>query len=118
MDRHLTEKLSKAEAALQREKKLRHLQLDAIRTLWREIQKLQAGGRKEGVNTPSTPMTPLTPLTPLEGGKKVSGAAGKNKVYSEQSVKELTEFCSSLQSQVRFATKFYLFIFSFYVFVN
>ncbi|KAB7498196.1 Centrosomal protein [Armadillidium nasatum] len=98
--RHLTEKLSKAEAALQREKKLRHLQLDAIRTLWREIQKLQAGGRKEGVNTPSTPMTPLTPLTPLEGGKKVSGAAGKNKVYSEQSVKELTEFCSSLQSQV------------------
>lgn len=85
---------------MERERKLRHLQLDAIRTLWREIQKLHAG-RKDGLNTPSTPITPLTPLTPLESGKRPSGCSGnKNKVYSEQSVKELTEFCTSLQSQV------------------
>lgn len=105
--RHLTEKLRLTEEALERERRLRHMQLEAIRTLWREIQKLQASRREGGgVNTPSTPITPLTPLTPLETNKE--GAAGGGgatgpvapKKYSEESVKELTEFCTALQGQV------------------
>lgn len=61
---YLTEKLHTTEVSLERERRLRHMQLDAIRTLWREIQKLHAT-KKDGVTTPGTPMTPLTPLTPL-----------------------------------------------------
>lgn len=95
--RHLTEKLHSTEEALERERRLRHMQLDAIRTLWREIQKLQVN-KRDGVNTPSTPMTPLTPLTPLDAKE---GATGGPKKYSEESVKELTQFCQSLQGQVR-----------------
>lgn len=95
--RHLTEKLRSTEEALERERRLRHMQLDAIRTLWREIQKLQVN-KRDGVNTPSTPMTPLTPLTPLDAKE---GATGGPKKYSEESVKELTQFCQSLQGQVR-----------------
>lgn len=88
------------------------MQLEAIRTLWREIQKLQASKRDGGgLNTPSTPMTPLTPLTPMDnchregsaqGGQGAAAPApsGKGKKYSEESVKELTEFCAALQSQV------------------
>ncbi|KAG7168996.1 Centrosomal protein of 97 kDa-like 1, partial [Homarus americanus] len=95
--KHLTEKLHSTEEALERERRLRHMQLDAIRTLWREIQKLQAS-KRDGVNTPSTPVTPLTPLTPLDA-KEGATSAGPKK-YSEESVKELTEFCASLQGQV------------------
>ncbi|XP_042874189.1 uncharacterized protein LOC122254532 isoform X3 [Penaeus japonicus] len=94
--KHLTEKLHSTEEALERERRLRHMQLDAIRTLWREIQKLQVN-KRDGVNTPSTPMTPLTPLTPLDAKE---GATGGPKKYSEESVKELTQFCQSLQGQV------------------
>ncbi|XP_047485306.1 uncharacterized protein LOC125036607 isoform X3 [Penaeus chinensis] len=94
--KHLTEKLRSTEEALERERRLRHMQLDAIRTLWREIQKLQVN-KRDGVNTPSTPMTPLTPLTPLDAKE---GATGGPKKYSEESVKELTQFCQSLQGQV------------------
>ncbi|KAK4289378.1 hypothetical protein Pmani_037645 [Petrolisthes manimaculis] len=106
--RHLTEKLRVTEEALERERRLRHMQLEAIRTLWREIQKLQASRREGGgVVTPSTPITPLTPLTPLEtnreagvtgGGTTAAPVSSKN--YSEESVKELTEFCTALQGQV------------------
>ena len=86
------------------------MQLDAIRSLWRQIQKLQTG-KRDGVGTPSTPMTPLTPLTPLDtkekGDKGIVSAKGVNaRTYSEESVKELTLFCTSLQNEVR---SFYLF---------
>lgn len=94
--RYLTEKLRATEASLLRERKLRHLQLDAIRTLWREIQKLQASGRKDSANTPSTPMTPITPLTPLDINKKVASSSDA-KGNSESELKEL---CNSLQLQV------------------
>lgn len=106
------EKLRSTEEALERERRLRHMQLEAIRTLWREIQKLQVSKREGGgLNTPSTPMTPLTPLTPLENYHREGGAQGgqggaagassaKGKKYSEESVKELTEFCAALQQQV------------------
>ncbi|XP_069182530.1 centrosomal protein of 97 kDa isoform X6 [Procambarus clarkii] len=102
--KHLTEKLHSTEEALERERRLRHMQLDAIRTLWREIQKLQAN-KREGVTTPSTPITPLTPLTPLDAKEGAAAAtaaavAAGTKKYSEESVKELTEFCASLQGQV------------------
>nr|XP_053630168.1 mucin-5AC-like isoform X3 [Cherax quadricarinatus] len=97
--RHLTEKLRSTEEALERERRLRHMQLDAIRTLWREIQKLQAS-KRDGVNTPSTPITPLTPLTPLDSKEGAASAPAGTKKYSEESVKELTEFCASLQGQV------------------
>lgn len=80
---------------MERERRLRHMQLEAIRTLWREIQKLQANK----VNTPSTPMTPLTPLTPLEV-REGTAAAASTKKYSEESVQELTKFCAALQGQV------------------
>ena len=80
------------------------MQLDAIRSLWRQIQKLQTG-KRDGVATPSTPMTPLTPLTPLDAKEKTdkntATAAGKTKIYSEESVKELTQFCTVLQNEVR-----------------
>ncbi|KAK7071626.1 hypothetical protein SK128_014587 [Halocaridina rubra] len=95
--KHLTEKLRTTEEALEKERRLRHMQLDAIRTLWREIQKLQA--TKQNDITPSTPMTPLTPLTPFDASKESSGTVIVKK-YSEESVKELTEFCTSLQGQV------------------
>ncbi|XP_071524302.1 uncharacterized protein Cep97 isoform X2 [Panulirus ornatus] len=95
--KHLTEKLHSTEEALERERRLRHMQLDAIRTLWREIQKLQAS-KRDGVNTPSTPITPLTPLTPLDS--KDGATSTGTKKYSEESVKELTQFCASLQGQV------------------
>ncbi|XP_068236755.1 serine-rich adhesin for platelets-like isoform X2 [Palaemon carinicauda] len=95
--KHLTEKLRSTEEALERERRLRHMQLDAIRTLWREIQKLQATKREDV--TPSTPMTPLTPLTPLDAIKDNNGTVSVKK-YSEESVKQLTEFCTSLQGQV------------------
>ncbi|XP_045127061.1 flocculation protein FLO11-like isoform X2 [Portunus trituberculatus] len=110
--KHLTEKLRSTEEALERERRLRHMQLEAIRTLWREIQKLQASKRDGGLNTPSTPMTPLTPLTPMdnssrEGAQAGTAAAppavavpGAGKKYSEESVKELTQFCAALQGQV------------------
>ncbi|XP_053630153.1 serine-rich adhesin for platelets isoform X3 [Cherax quadricarinatus] len=97
--KHLTEKLRSTEEALERERRLRHMQLDAIRTLWREIQKLQAS-KRDGVNTPSTPITPLTPLTPLDSKEGAASAPAGTKKYSEESVKELTEFCASLQGQV------------------
>ncbi|KAK8754071.1 hypothetical protein OTU49_009538, partial [Cherax quadricarinatus] len=48
--KHLTEKLRSTEEALERERRLRHMQLDAIRTLWREIQKLQVGQLQESLS--------------------------------------------------------------------
>ncbi|XP_063849113.1 uncharacterized protein LOC135093623 isoform X2 [Scylla paramamosain] len=110
--KHLTEKLRSTEEALERERRLRHMQLEAIRTLWREIQKLQASKRDGGLNTPSTPMTPLTPLTPMDNSNREGAQAGTaaapapvaapggGKKYSEESVKELTQFCAALQGQV------------------
>ena len=40
--RHLTKELSAAKSALEQERKLRALQMDAIKVLWKEVQMLDA----------------------------------------------------------------------------
>ena len=53
--KYLTKELSSAKSALEQERKLRALQMDAIKVLWKEVQMMDAtkGGREADKSRPS-----------------------------------------------------------------
>ena len=84
--RHLTKELSAAKSALEQERKLRALQMDAIKVLWKEVQMLDANRSENatlgvgGVNTPSN-----RPRPSGSSGSKISSRS------SEHSIAKLME---------------------------
>jgi len=111
--RHLTRELQSAKAALEQERKLRSLQMDAIKVLWKEVQMMDAGKVSS-----SSERQPASRPSGLYGSKVSSrssehsiaklmetleATAGNVAASSEpdpQVVTKLTETCSSLQQQV------------------
>ncbi|XP_047735452.1 uncharacterized protein LOC108683348 isoform X1 [Hyalella azteca] len=98
--RVLQSKLQRAEEALERERRLRHLQLEAIRALWRQIGRLQTGRTTPASTPSSTPLTPSTPMDALLPKGSLGSKRSSSCRSTDDTVKDLTQFCNQLQGQV------------------
>ena len=84
--KHLTKELANAKQALERERKLRALQMDAIKVLWKEVQLMDEAKTANGENDLGSGGTTSEKTRPSgRGGSKISSRS------SEHSIAKLME---------------------------
>ena len=90
--KHLTKELATAKQALERERKLRALQMDAIKVLWKEVQ-LMDEARTAGHGAPSSTLGGLQ----LENDIVRPSGRGGSKISSRSSEHSIAKLMETLQ---------------------